>query len=98
MLHAVRRQTQLQRPVDARGWSERWCVRCSPAPLEGGGSLSTVLRYEVAVVPHLSIPGAVVAHVVRCGLPANLTAVARRAEEVPPPAPPTHAHLPSHII
>ena len=63
-------------------------MRCSPEPLEGGGSLSTVLRYEVAVVPHLSIPSAVVAHVVRCGLPANLTAVARRAEEVPPPPPP----------
>ena len=48
----------------------------------GGPSLATLLRYEISVVPKLSIPSALVAHVIRCGLPANLTAIARRAEQV----------------
>ena len=42
----------------------------------------TMLRYEISLVPKISIPSAALVHVVRAGLPANLKAVALRAEEV----------------
>lgn len=65
---------------DFRQFSGCWLVSPSPPPAEGGPSLSTILRYDVAVVPHLSVPSALVAHVVRNGLPANLKAIAAEAE------------------
>jgi hypothetical protein len=63
-------------------FSGRWVVEpCAPG-VPGGPSLATNLRYEIAAVPQLSISSALVAYVLRCGLPANLTAIARRAEQV----------------
>ncbi len=52
--------------------------------VEPGGSGAapvTTLRYEIALVPKLSIPSAAIVHIVRSGLPANIKAIARRAEE-----------------
>lgn len=66
----------------SQAFAGRWVVEPVAPGVAGGPSLATQLRYEIAVVPHLSIPSALVAHVVRCGLPANLIAIARRAEEV----------------
>ena len=50
-------------------------------PGGSGNSPVTTLRYEIALVPKLSIPSAAIVHVVRSGLPANIKAIARRAEE-----------------
>ena len=43
---------------------------------------ATRLRYEISVVPKWPIPKPVVSHLVKAGLPANITAIAERAEEV----------------
>ena len=43
---------------------------------------ATRLRYEISVVPKWPIPKSVVSHLVKAGLPANITAIAERAEEV----------------
>lgn len=40
-----------------------------------------MLRYEVSIVPKLSLPSTVVTTIVRCGLPANVQAIAERAEQ-----------------
>ena len=56
----------------------RWVVE----PGGSGAAPVTTLRYEIALVPKLSIPSAAIVHVVRSGLPANIKAIARRAEEV----------------
>lgn len=44
--------------------------------------VATVLRYEVILVPHWSIPSTIMSCVVKAGLPANLIAVAQQAEQV----------------
>lgn len=44
--------------------------------------VATVLRYEVVLVPHWSIPSTIMSCVVKAGLPANLIAVAQQAEQV----------------
>jgi hypothetical protein len=68
--------------LTAQEFSGRWVVEpCAPG-VPGGPSLATNLRYEIAAVPQLSISSALVAYVLRCGLPANLIAIARRAEQV----------------
>ena len=56
----------------------RWVVE----PGGSGDAPVTTLRYEISLVPKLSIPSAALVHVVRSGLPANIKAIARRAEEV----------------
>lgn len=56
----------------------RWVVE----PGGSGGAPVTTLRYEISLVPKLSIPSAALVHVIRSGLPANMQAVAQRAEEV----------------
>jgi hypothetical protein len=52
--------------------------------LRAAAPLASVLRYEISVVPKLSIPSTIVAYVVRAGLPANIAAIAAQAEEVGP--------------
>ena len=52
-----------------------------PDPASPGGT-STLLRYEVSLAPRLSLPSTIVTYVLRCGLPANINAMARRAEQV----------------
>ncbi len=57
-------------------FSGRWVVEPSP------NGLSTLLRYEISVVPKMSIPSTFVSHIVRMGLPTNVSAIAERAEQV----------------
>lgn len=64
-------------------FSGRWVVEPDPA-VRDGLQLATVLRYELSLVPRWPLPPALVTHVVQAGLPANIRAVARRAEQVPP--------------
>lgn len=40
------------------------------------------LRYEISIVPKQYIPASIVRQVIKCGLPANLDALASRAERV----------------
>lgn len=47
-----------------------------------GLQFATILRYELSLVPRWPLPSALVTHVVQAGLPANIRAVALRAEEV----------------
>jgi ribosome-associated toxin RatA of RatAB toxin-antitoxin module len=64
---------------DFREFEGRWVVEPDPA---SPGGLRSLLRYEAAVAPKMSLPATVVGYVVRAGLPANIRAVARRAEKV----------------
>ncbi len=51
--------------------------------MRDGRSLgATKLRYEISVVLKWPIPSSVVSHLVKAGLPANITAIAEHAEEV----------------
>jgi len=45
---------------------------------------TTLLKYEISLEPKLSIPSAIVTCVVKAGLPANMMAMARRAEQASP--------------
>ncbi len=45
---------------------------------------TTLLKYEISLEPKLSIPSAIVTCVVKAGLPANMMAMAKRAEQVSP--------------
>jgi len=65
-------------PHLAQEFDGRWVVE----PGGSGDTPVTTLRYEITLVPKLSIPSAAIVHVVRSGLPANIKAIARRAEEV----------------
>ena len=42
----------------------------------------TLLKYEISLQPQMSIPSAIVTCVVKAGLPANIMAMAKRAEKV----------------
>ena len=42
---------------------------------------TTLLKYEISLEPKLSIPSAIVTCVVKAGLPANMMAMAKRAEQ-----------------
>jgi len=42
---------------------------------------TTLLKYEISLEPKLSIPSAIVTCVVKAGLPANMMAMATRAEQ-----------------
>lgn len=59
--------------------SGRWVVEPDPSSAVG---MATLLRFDICVRPKVMLPGAIVSYVVRAGLPANIQAVARRAEEV----------------
>jgi hypothetical protein len=59
--------------------SGRWVVEPDPSSAVG---MATLLRFDVSVRPRVALPSAIVSYVVRAGLPANIQAVARRAEEV----------------
>ena len=65
-------------PAPQQEFGGRWVVE----PGGSGGAPVTTLRYEISLVPKLSIPSAALVHVIRSGLPANMQAVALRAEEV----------------
>ncbi len=60
----------------------KWVVEPDPAVRDGRSLGATKLRYEISVVPKWPIPNTVVSHLVKAGLPANITAIAERAEEV----------------
>ncbi len=63
-------------------FSGKWVVEPDPAVRDGRSLGATKLRYEISVVPKWPIPNTVVSHLVKAGLPANITAIAERAEEV----------------
>lgn len=62
---------------DFEEYSGKWTVEADPM-----ASLSTLLRYEITIVPKLSIPSALVSCIVKAGLPANIMALAKRAEQL----------------
>jgi hypothetical protein len=57
--------------------SGRWVVEPDPAAAAGS---ATRLRYDISLKPRLSLPSTIVSYVVRAGLPANIKAIAARAE------------------
>lgn len=62
-------------------------VEPDPTVRDGQSLGATKLRYEVIVVPKWSLPSTLVSQLVKAGLPANICAIAERAEQVGrPPA------------
>lgn len=64
---------------DFKEMSGRWVVEPDPSSAVG---MATLLRFDITVQPKISLPSSVVSYVVRAGLPANIQAVSRRAEEI----------------
>ncbi|KAL4445809.1 hypothetical protein ABPG77_009008 [Micractinium sp. CCAP 211/92] len=64
---------------DFQEMSGRWVVEPDPSSAVG---MATLLRFDICVRPKITLPSAIVSYVVRAGLPANIQAVARRAEEI----------------
>ncbi|KAL0037090.1 hypothetical protein WJX77_012339 [Trebouxia sp. C0004] len=62
---------------DFKEYSGSWVVEPDPA-----AHTTTLLKYEISLEPKLSIPSAIVTCVVKAGLPANMMAMAKRAEQV----------------
>lgn len=58
----------------------QWVVE----PATSNSGTECLLRYEISIAPKVPIPASVVTQIVKCGLPANLNAVANRAEGVGP--------------
>ncbi|KAK9823512.1 hypothetical protein WJX72_003333 [[Myrmecia] bisecta] len=65
---------------DFQEYSGKWVVE--PDPSVRDGLSSTLLRYEITVVPKWSIPSTIVTRVVKAGLPANILAIVKRAEQI----------------
>ena len=59
----------------------RWILEPDPT-VQDGKSLATILKYECTIVPEWNLPSTLVAAIIRCGLPANVQAIAKRAEQV----------------
>ena len=57
-------------------YSGSWVVEPDPS-----AHTTTLLKYEISLQPKLSIPSAIVTCVVKAGLPANMMAMAKRAEQ-----------------
>ena len=76
-------------------FSGKWVVEPDPSVRDGRSLGATKLRYEISVVPKCPIPSSVVSHLVKAGLPANITAIAERAEEVNEAELPVLLHLSS---
>lgn len=72
-------------------YSGSWVVE--PDPI---AQTSTLLKYEISLQPKLSIPSAIVTCVVKAGLPANMMAMAKRAEQVCKSL--RHARILSHPV
>lgn len=64
--------------------SGAWVVEPDPGVRDGKSLGATRLRYEISVAPKWAIPASLVSALVRAGLPANICAVAERAEQVRP--------------
>ncbi|KAL3155899.1 hypothetical protein ABBQ32_012897 [Trebouxia sp. C0010 RCD-2024] len=62
---------------DFQEYSGSWAVEPDPS-----AHTTTLLKYEISLQPKLSIPSAIVTCVVKAGLPANMRAMAKRAEQV----------------
>ena len=77
----VRLSIILQGGGVAQEFYGKWVVEPDPK-MQNGLSHATILRYEITIVPRWSIPSTIVTTIVKCGLPANVRAIARRAEEV----------------
>ncbi|KAK9862967.1 hypothetical protein WJX84_003842 [Apatococcus fuscideae] len=66
---------------DFKDFRGRWVVE-PDSSVRNATDVATVLRYEVVLVPHWSIPSTIMSCVVKAGLPANLIAVAQQAEQL----------------
>lgn len=67
----------LKWPLGLQEYSGSWVVEPDPS-----AHTTTLLKYEISLQPKLSIPSAIVTCVVKAGLPANMHAMAKRAEQV----------------
>lgn len=65
---------------DFKTYEGCWVVE--PDPTVRRGTHATLLHYEATLQPKQNLPSAIVSHVLVAGLPANILAVARRAEEL----------------
>lgn len=65
---------------DFKELNGRWVVEPSPGASSTG--MATILRYDISIMPRFNLPSAIVSYIVRGGLPANIKAVAARAEKV----------------
>jgi len=67
----------------AQAFKGRWLLEAQPA--QEDQCESTLLRYEIQVVPQLNgvpLPRALLTYLLEQGLPANLSAVAAHAERI----------------
>ena len=86
-MRSPRRARLIWPPVrGAQEFSGQWVVEPDPAVRNGAGLPASTLRYEVSCAPVWPIPATLVSRLVRSGLPANICAVAERAEAVRAPS------------
>ncbi len=65
---------------DFKTYQGCWVVE--PDPSVRQGTHATLLHFEATLQPKQNLPSTIVSHVLVAGLPANILAVARRAEEL----------------
>ncbi|KAK9813756.1 hypothetical protein WJX73_007148 [Symbiochloris irregularis] len=63
---------------DLQEFTGRWVLE----PVHEDDQELCQLRYEISIVPKQYIPASIVRQVIKCGLPANLDALASRAERI----------------
>lgn len=82
---------------DFKRYDGKWYLRTGPRPQ------TTLLHYEVNVVPKIIFPAAFVENVIKADLPKNLCAIAKRAEadcelsKIPKKLQPAHANCPEEV-
>lgn len=64
---------------DFKELSGCWVVEPDPSSSSGQ---SSQLRYDILIVPQLPLPSSIVSYIVKAGLPANIKAVVKRAEQL----------------
>jgi ribosome-associated toxin RatA of RatAB toxin-antitoxin module len=67
---------------DFKELNGRWIVQPNPSSSSGSRGQSCLLRYDISLSPRLSLPATIVSYIVKAGLPANINAVIRRAEQL----------------
>lgn len=67
---------------DFKELNGRWTVQPNPSSSSGSRGQSCLLRYDISLSPRLPLPATIVSYIVKAGLPANINAVIRRAEQL----------------
>lgn len=67
---------------DFKELNGRWIVQPNPSSSSGSRGQSCLLRYDISLSPRLPLPATIVSYIVKAGLPANINAVIRRAEQL----------------